>query len=146
MQTLLEPMHAVHDLTLTTNFDNNRYDNAEEIRRKNPPIAHPVVKVHPETGRKALYVSERVRNIVGLSEEESRPLLRFLTQHAVRYEFCYRHRWSVHDLLVWDNRCLMHLAVGDFDQEQTRYMLRTSVNGPKSGYLYTGEAPAAVPA
>jgi len=89
--------------------------------------------MHPESGRRSLFLGERVRNIAGMTEAESRPIVDFLNAHAVREEFVYRHRWSLDDLVLWDNRCTMHFAVGDFDPAQPRHMLRCSLLGAKSG-------------
>ena len=133
LQGILDRLEALHDSAKIKNYDQRGAEEAAEFRRDNPPVAHPVVKVHPETGRKALYVGERVSKFVGLTEEESAPLLSFLTKHAVQYEFNYRHRWKVNDLLMWDNRCLMHIALSDYDRRQPRHMLRCTVLGPKSG-------------
>ena len=115
----------------------------EELRRRNPwrpaltqaqidevkPVAHPVVRVHPETGRRALFVSEHfTTRIVGLPEDESRALLDELFAHSVRPEHLYVHRWQPHDLVFWDNRSLMHLATG-CPPEQRRKLYRTTIEG-----------------
>ena len=94
-----------------------------------------LVKVHPETGRKSLMVGQRIRGILGLSDGESAALLGFLNEHAQSPEFIYRHRWSVHDLVMWDNRCTQHIALPDFDQTQPRLMLRCSLEGEVIGRL-----------
>lgn len=107
----------------------------EEQKRINPPIAQPVVRIHPETGRKALYLGEKVKRFDGMTEEESRPLIDFLNRHATRPEFLYRHQWRAGDILAWDNRCTMHQALGDFDETQRRHMERTTVLGTPSGYV-----------
>jgi taurine dioxygenase len=92
---------------------------------------HPVVRTHPETGRKALYVSRshtiRFRD---MSEEESRPLVDFLQAHQIRPEFTCRVRWSPGTLTVWDNRCTQHNAINDY-QGQRRRMRRLTV-GPQT--------------
>ncbi len=108
---------------------------AEEQLKLNPPIAQPVVRVHPETGRKALYLGDKVKRFDGLTEEESQPLIKYLNAHATRFEFIYRHQWRRNDIVVWDNRCTMHLALGDFDETQRRHMERTTVLGTPSGYV-----------
>ena len=120
----IAPLSAVHDNTLGGAAAKLK----AEVRSLMPPTAHPLVRVHPETGRKALYVGERVSHIVGMTEEESRPILRFLQAHTVRYEFVYRHRWRLHDLVMWDNRCALHYAVGDYNG--LRRMQRCSLRGP----------------
>lgn len=106
-----------------------------EHQKLNPPVAQPLVRVHPETGRKALYVGEKVKRFDGMTEEESQPLLDYLCRHATRPEFVYRHQWRTNDVVVWDNRCTMHRALGDFDQSQHRYMERTTILGTPCGRL-----------
>jgi len=104
-----------------------------EVMKLNPPIAQPVVRVHPETGRKALYLGEKVKRFDGMTEDESKPLIDYLNQHATRPEFVYRHQWRENDILVWDNRCTMHQALADFDETQLRHLERTTVMGTPSG-------------
>ena len=93
------------------------------------PVVHPVVRTHPETGRKALFVSEHfTTRIVGLPEGESRALLAELFDHSTRPEHIYRHQWQPHDMVFWDNRSLMHLAAGCPD-DQRRKLYRTTIEG-----------------
>ena len=92
-------------------------------------MAHPVVRTHPENGRKALFVSEHfTTRIVGLPDDESADLLARLFAHSVRPEHVYRHRWQPHDMVFWDNRSLMHLAAGCPDHMRRR-LNRTTVEG-----------------
>lgn len=115
----------------------------EELRAKNPwrpklsqaqvdqvaPAVQPVVRTHPETGKKALFVSEHfTTGIVGLPKEEGDALLAELFAHSVRPEFVYRHQWQPHDLVFWDNRSLMHLATGTPDHLRRR-LNRTTIQG-----------------
>lgn len=93
------------------------------------PHVHPIVRTHPETGRKALFVSEHfTTRIVGLPEDESRTLLDTLFAHSVRPEFIYRHRWQPYDMVFWDNRSVLHLAAGTPDALR-RKLYRTTVEG-----------------
>lgn len=95
-----------------------------------PPVRHPVVAIHPETGRNSLYVNPGfTTHIVGLNADESEFLLQFLFRHAIQPQFIYRHRWRAHDLVMWDNRCTMHYAVQDFYGRGVRDMYRTTVKG-----------------
>lgn len=143
MREFLDNLEAVHDISLVEGLDKRGPEIANEFRRLNPPVVHPAVRVHPETGRKALYVNERVRNFLGLSEAESKPIVKFLCEHAVQPRHTYRHYWSVGDLVMWDNRCLVHLAVGDYDPGEIRHMIRTSGMGDYYGrYLDPGAAAA----
>lgn len=138
MKKLIADLHGIH-LSGTRKLANDSTGvfRAEEQKRINPPVAQPVVRVHPETGRKALYIGEKVKRFDGMTEEESQPLIEYLVRHATRPEFLYRHPWRKHDVLAWDNRCVMHQALGDFDETQLRHMERTTVLGTPSGYVVT---------
>jgi taurine dioxygenase len=115
----------------------------EELRARSPwrpklsqqqldevkPVVHPVVRIHPETGRKALFVSEHfTTRIVGLPEDESRAVLDELFERSVRPEHVYRHQWAPHDMVFWDNRSVMHLAAGTPDHLR-RKLFRTTIEG-----------------
>jgi taurine dioxygenase len=95
-----------------------------------PDAVHPVVRTHPEAGRKALFVSEGFTvAIVGLPEAEGRVLLDELNAHATRPEFVYAHKWRAGDLVIWDNRSTMHRATDYDDARFARTMHRTTVAG-----------------
>ena len=95
-----------------------------------PDVAHPIVRTHPATGRKALYVTEgECIGIQGMPEEDARPLISELHAHCIRPEFQYRHKWQVGDLLMWDNATSMHLAICDYQLPERRLMYRTTVIG-----------------
>jgi taurine dioxygenase len=92
-------------------------------------VVHPVVRTHPENGRKALFVSEHfTTRIVGLPDDESRDFLAQLFAHSVLPEHIYRHRWKPYDMVFWDNRSLMHLATGCPDRMRRR-LNRTTIEG-----------------
>ncbi len=91
---------------------------------------HPLVRTHPETGRKALYVGGHVQRFDGMTEEESLPLLDFFLAHAIRPEFTCRIGWRTNTLTFWDNRCTQHFAINDYPAE-TRIMHRITVCGDK---------------
>jgi taurine dioxygenase len=93
------------------------------------PVLHPVVRTHPETGRKALFVSAHfTTRIDGLPDDESRAVLAQLFAHSVRPEHIYRHQWRPHDMVFWDNRSLMHLAAG-CPEHHRRMLYRTTIEG-----------------
>jgi taurine dioxygenase len=101
-------------------------ENADEYEAE-----HPVVRTHPDTGRKALYVSRsHTIHFKDMSEEESRPLIDFLQAHQTRPEFTCRVRWAPGTLTIWDNRCTQHNAVNDY-HGQRRRMRRLTV-GPQT--------------
>ncbi len=135
--------HALQQRLLTLKAEHSYLAKYEELRAKNPwrpqlsqaqidqvrPAVHPVVRTHPETGRRALFVSEHfTTRIVGLPKDESDALLAELFAHSVKPEYVYRHRWAPHDLVFWDNRSLMHLAAGTPDHLR-RKLYRTTVEG-----------------
>ncbi|MEM7221167.1 MAG: TauD/TfdA family dioxygenase [Pseudomonadota bacterium] len=95
-----------------------------------PSAVHPVVRTHDETGEAALYVCRAFTDrFVGWSRQESAALLEYLYQHSVRPEFQARHRWRRRDLVMWDNRCLLHFAVHDHADDQQRLIHRLQVEG-----------------
>ncbi|WP_254459057.1 TauD/TfdA dioxygenase family protein [Xanthomonas sacchari] len=94
-----------------------------------PPVRHPIVRTHPETGRRALFVSEHfTTRIVGLPQDESDALLQALFAHSSADALVYRHRWQAHDMVFWDNRSVTHLAGGTPDHLRRR-LHRTTIEG-----------------
>jgi alpha-ketoglutarate-dependent 2,4-dichlorophenoxyacetate dioxygenase len=103
-------------------------DYTEEEKQMFKPVWQRLVRTHPVHGRKSLYLSSHAGGIVGLPMPEARVLLRDLTEHATRPEFVYVHKWTLHDLIMWDNRQTMH-RVRRYDQSQPRDMRRATVAG-----------------
>ena len=103
-------------------------DWTEEERAMFKPVRQRLVRTHPVTGRKSLYLSSHAGTIIGWQMPEARDLLRDLNEHATRPELVYVHRWRLHDLVMWDNRQTMH-RVRRFDETQPRDMRRTTVRG-----------------
>jgi alpha-ketoglutarate-dependent 2,4-dichlorophenoxyacetate dioxygenase len=103
-------------------------DLSEEERRMFKPVRQRLVRVHPVTGRKSLYLSSHIGTIIGWPMPEARAFIRELTEHAVQPRFVYAHKWRQYDLVVWDNRSTMH-RVRRFDETQVRDMRRTTVAG-----------------
>jgi alpha-ketoglutarate-dependent 2,4-dichlorophenoxyacetate dioxygenase len=92
------------------------------------PVRQRLVRVHPDTGRKSLFLSSHAGAIVGWTIPEARSFLRDLTEHATQREFVYSHQWRQHDLVIWDNRATMHRA-RRFDRTEVRDMRRTTLAG-----------------
>jgi alpha-ketoglutarate-dependent 2,4-dichlorophenoxyacetate dioxygenase len=103
-------------------------DYSEEEKQLFKPVLQRLVRTHPVHGRKSLYLSSHAGKVIGMSLPEGRLLLRDLTEHATQGEFVYVHRWTVHDLVMWDNRQTMH-RVRRYDQSQPRDMRRATVAG-----------------
>lgn len=102
----------------------------EEEQRERPPVVHPLVRTHPDTGEKALYLGNHASHVVGMPEAEGSALLDRLLAHTTEPRFVYSHRWHAGDLVIWDNRCLLHRAVRNYDMARHRRVLqRTVVKG-----------------
>ena len=134
MKKMLEPLYGVH----MQGSDIVAVQNGTKTLAEVPTAAHPIVRVHPETGRKSLYMNRQVRVIEGWSVDESRVLINFLTDKATRPQNVYRHVWQEEDLVMWDNRCLLHMALGDFDRSKVRHMQRTTIHAHPTGHRYDG--------
>ena len=129
-QRRLADMRVVHMMKPTSRTTARTRTIAPEILAARPPVVHPLVRTHPETGRKALYISRnRMDHIVGMSIEASHALIDELVAHATQPRFCYRHKWQRGDIVIWDDRCTMHKANGDYPPGSRRYMNRIIVAG-----------------
>ncbi|KTC38671.1 taurine dioxygenase [Pseudomonas putida] len=133
LREAVEGKQAVHSYTARYSEGKNAANwrptlTAEQLAQV-VTVTHPVVRTHPENGRKALFVSEGfTTHIVGLPEDESRDLLQQLYAHSVREDNVYRHQWQAHDMVFWDNRSLIHLAAGCPDHLR-RKLYRTTIQG-----------------
>ncbi|HTR86121.1 MAG TPA: TauD/TfdA family dioxygenase [Reyranella sp.] len=125
----------IADLRVIHKYDSTRKTNKVSKRPESemaamPEATHPLVRTHPETGRKALYLNaNRMEQVVGLSRADSDALLDELIAHAIKPEFQYRHVWRQGDVVIWDNRCLMHKANADYAEGERRLMHRVVVAG-----------------
>lgn len=98
--------------------------------KRYPPAQHPIVRTHPRTARKCLYVNrDDCTGIVGLSSEEAEALVIALSDHVIKPEFIYRHRWREGDVVIWDNCTMQHKAILDYDLPQRRLMHRLTIAG-----------------
>ncbi len=126
----IERLTAVHDFGFAARGVFATESPSDKQLAATPAAEHPMVRTHPETGRKTIFVNPGfTSHIVGLPADESAALLRLLNDHSTQARFIYRHRWSVGDLVLWDNRCTMHHAVADYDGVGERHMHRTTVIG-----------------
>lgn len=129
MRARLDGLKAVH-MTKPNRTVGRTRSIAPEILASRPPVVHPLVRTHPETGRKALYLSRnRMDAIVGMDREEGHRLIDELVAHSTLLQFIYRHKWHRGDIVIWDNRCLMHKANGDYPEGARRFMNRIIVAG-----------------
>lgn len=132
MKDLASKLTAVH--SFAQNFTPERFasmkmeDKGDALYAAHPPVAHPVVRTNPLTGRKALFVNQDfTTHIEGLSTKESDVMLRFLYDHMAQPEFQVRWRWQAGDVAVWDNRWAQHCALGDYYPEHRRVRRATIV-------------------
>ena len=140
MKGYLEGKFAVHDFMRlhgsprkARSWQGEGREGMEQARDRNPPVAHPLVRVHPITGRKHLYLSEVfTTHIEGLSTFESDGLLQFLIRHATKPEFQCRFRWRPNSIAMWDNRASMHYALADYWPAQ-RVMHRLTIETDEIG-------------
>ena len=114
-----------------------REDAVEFYKRQEkaiPDVDHPLVRIHPVTGRKSLYCSPRFTvAIVGIDEAEGDALLDELIAHSIKPEFRYSHHWRDSDVVMWDNRCVNHRATGGYEYPDIRHLYRTTVEGGPTG-------------
>lgn len=131
IRELIDGLRAVHDITGNVVRANRFGDSSmslEEALAAWPPVSHPVVRTHPESGRKALYVYDvAVSHIEGLSERENQAILPLLCEHARSPEFQCRFRWEPNSLVFWDNRSVQHCGIADFTER--RVMHRATLRG-----------------
>jgi len=140
MKRLLEPLKAVHSAGHVYGSERSRasvrFDELKAMTMRFSPEAeretvHPVVRTHPETGRKCLYLNRGFTvRFADMTVEESRPLLDWLFAHSVRPEFTCRWRWEPNAIAFWDNRCVQHYALNDYHGHR-RVMHRVTVNGDR---------------
>jgi taurine dioxygenase len=134
MKRMLEGLVAVNSSAaadVSRTREDRLRDSARADAKKEYTASHPVVRVHPETGRRALYVNvAHTVRFEGMTDEESAPILRYLYQHQVRPEFTCRVSWRPGSLALWDNRCAQHNAINDY-QGHRRLLHRITLAGDK---------------
>ena len=134
LQVLLDGLTATHDFTKSfplERFGSTPEDFArwEQTRKSNPPLSHPVIRTHPVSGRKSLFVNEGFTTRINeLSDLESEAILKLLFAHATRPEYTIRWRWQENDVAFWDNRVTQHYAVDDY-RPNRRVMHRATILG-----------------
>jgi taurine dioxygenase len=122
-------LRAVHNLDFSRTRRHGEDPLTEAQRLARPPVDHPVVRVHPETGRKCLYLGDHAEYILGMPYDEGRAMIEELNALAIRPELTYEHRWKTGQLLVWDNRCVLHRATSYDAAAQGRVIRRCTVLG-----------------
>jgi taurine dioxygenase len=122
-------LRAVHNLDFSRTRRHGTELMTDAQRREAPPVDHPVVRMHRETGRECLFLGDHAESIVGMRYDEGRALIEELNALAVHADLSYEHRWTPHELIVWDNRCLMHRATPYDPATERRVVRRCTVLG-----------------
>jgi taurine dioxygenase len=122
-------LRAVHNLDFSRNRRHAEEPMTDEQRRARPPVDHPIVRRHPETGRTCLYLGDHAESIAGMDYAAGRELIEALNQLAIHPDLCYQHRWQPGEMIVWDNRCLLHRATEYDAATEPRVVRRCTVLG-----------------
>ncbi len=126
----IAPLLAIH--VYQSSHSGRKLMTLPEAAKERVPnaVLHPMVRTHPDSGIKSIYINPiRIEGILGLDHREALPLLADLLGHATQERFQYRHAWQTGDLVIWDNRCLLHKANGDYDMNEVRYLYRVMLKG-----------------
>jgi len=122
-------LRAVHNLDFSRTRRHGEDPMTDAQRQAAPPVDHPIVRTHPDTHRKCIYLGDHAESIVGMPYEEGRALIEELNALAVHADLTYEHRWTPGELIVWDNRCVMHRATPYDPHTQRRVVRRCTVLG-----------------
>ncbi|HAT36777.1 MAG TPA: taurine dioxygenase, partial [Rhodospirillaceae bacterium] len=132
MKQKLDGLQAVHQFAARKRGGGKNKELTAKQKADHPDVIHPVVRVHPFTGRKCIFVREgECTAIVGLADDEGLEIIEMLSHHVTKQEFIHRHKWQQGDLVIWDNCALQHLAILDYAPPLRRHMHRTTVKGTK---------------
>jgi taurine dioxygenase len=128
MKRRIDGMRAMH--VYQSRFSERKLMALPDTARVPDGVWHPLVRTHPESGRRSIYLNPiRTEAIEGMEEADALALLDELLTHATQPQFEYRHQWRPGDMVMWDNRCLLHKANGDYDMGQVRYLYRIMLKG-----------------
>jgi taurine dioxygenase len=131
MKRRIEGRRAIHNLDFSRSRRHGEDLLTAEQKAKVPPIAHPIVRTHPETGRKAIFLGDHAEAIEGLPYDEGRALIEEINAMITPPERVYTHHWSPRQCMVWDNRCTLHRATGFDEARLKRVMRRCTINGDR---------------
>jgi taurine dioxygenase len=122
-------LRAVHNLDFSRNRRHGENPMTEAQRQAVPPVDHPVVRTHPETGRRSLFLGDHAEYILGMDYDAGRALIEELNALAIHPDLTYAHRWQPGQLILWDNRCLLHRATEYDVSREPRVIRRCTVLG-----------------
>lgn len=125
----LKGLKAIHNLDFSRSRRHGEQPMTDKQKAEVPPVAHPILRTHPETGRLAVFLGDHAQSIEGMDYDESRALIEELNQAATPDHLVYRHQWEPGQCVIWDNRCLLHMATGYDTAREKRVMRRCTING-----------------
>ena len=144
LKARVERAIAVHDFAWSRDQVRPGFFTDQE-RAAFPPVRHPIVRTNPVNGRRALLLGAHASHVEGLALEEGRALLKQLLEHVAQPQFCYRHEWTEGDLVVWDNRCVLHRGTPYDTARHKRLMQRTTVSGEREIEIHSHGGPDMAP-
>jgi taurine dioxygenase len=131
MKQRIEGRRAIHNLDFSRTRRHGEDPMTAEQKAKVPPIAHPIVRTHPQTGRKAIFLGDHAQEIEGMDYDEGRALIEELNRLITPHGQVYTHTWRPRECIVWDNRCTLHRATGFDEVRHVRVMRRCTINGDR---------------
>jgi taurine dioxygenase len=131
MKQRIEGRRAIHNLDFSRTRRHGEDPMTAEQKAKVPPVAHPIVRTHPETGRKAIFLGDHAQEIEGMDYDEGRALIEELNRLITPQDQVYVHTWRPRECMVWDNRCTLHRATGFDEARHIRVMRRCTINGDR---------------
>jgi taurine dioxygenase len=131
LKAKIEGRRAIHNLDFSRTRRHGEDPMTEEQKAKVPPIAHPIVRTHPETGRKAIFLGDHAQAIEGMDYEEGRALIEEINALIAPRDRVYTHTWNPRECMVWDNRSTLHRATGFDEARLKRVMRRCTINGDR---------------
>lgn len=145
MKRRIEGLKAVHAFESRYTPRKMRELSPESRKALPAPAVHPLVRTHPENGRKFLYLNTvRMDSIIGMDDGEAMALIGELMAHATQQKYEYRHKWLMGDMVIWDDRSVMHQANGDYDMKETRHLYRIMIQDDPKLWTHEGEKTRAV--
>lgn len=140
MKEKIKGLIAVHTFESRYSPRKMRELSPESRKALPPPAIHPVVRVHPDNGRKFLYLNPvRIDSILGMEDEEAMALIGELMTHATQKNYEYRHKWVMGDMVIWDNRSVMHQANGDYNMKEVRHLYRIMIQDNPNLWTHEGK-------
>jgi alpha-ketoglutarate-dependent taurine dioxygenase len=127
----IEGRHAIHNFDFSRTRRHGEDPLTAEQKAKVPPVAHPIVRTHPQTGRKAIFLGDHAESIEGMDYDQGRALIEDINATITPQARVYTHRWSPRQCIVWDNRCTLHRATGFDEARLKRVMRRCTIVGDK---------------